>query len=142
MIKFYYELVQQKIELAKNTPKTENTKLLELLTLEKEFILDVFKDYWNNDNDSEMNQLEWFLEYLEQECEIDHNLGIYFWKKYQENKYIQSTPTNKLGKCTGCIHFVKNSEDLNKCSCEVKIGYMTQNALRMLYCYDFSIIEE
>lgn len=143
MINFYYELVALNIKLEKD-PLNEKLgfkpSLFELLTLEKEFILDIFKNYWNND--LEMNQLEWFLDYLEKECEIAHNLGKYFWRKYQDNKYLQASPKNKIGKCIGCIHFVKNNEDLKKCSCEVKSGYITQNASRTLYCQDYSVIEE
>lgn len=138
MINYFYELVDLKNSLERDRrvfDRLDGTKLFELLTHEKEFILDIFKDYWNND--SEMNQLEWFLEYLEEECSVGHNLGKYFWRKHKNNKYLEKTPADKFGKCAGCINFVKTDSDLKKGNCEAKSGYITQNALVKLYCQDY-----
>lgn len=41
------------------------------------------------------------------------------------------------GKCTDCSHFISDDPDPKKCHCKVKKGYVTQNALRHLACWEF-----
>lgn len=63
-------------------------KLYQLLTSEKEFMLDIFKDYWNND--SNLSQKEWVIDYLIQECLLTPDLSVFMYSKHKTNIYLQT----------------------------------------------------
>lgn len=52
--------------------------------------------------------------------------------------YLSEVKNHPKGRCIDCNEFIADNEDMKACSCKVKKGYITMNALRKLACKEYS----